>query len=57
MSDAHIRRLDGAVVSFDDRLSTAKRVILIGHGPGVVGVSELLEARSECLSPLPRVLT
>ncbi|KAH9958805.1 histone deacetylase complex protein [Russula dissimulans] len=27
-------------------LSTAKRIILIGHGPGVVGVSELLEART-----------
>jgi len=30
-----------------DRLSTAKRIILIGHGPGVVGISELLESRSE----------
>ena len=29
------------------RLSSAKRVILIGHGPGVVGISELLESRSE----------
>jgi hypothetical protein len=29
------------------RLSAAKRVILIGHGPGVLGISELLEARSE----------
>ena len=57
MSDTHIRRLDGAIVSFDDRLSTAKRIILIGHGPGVVGVSELLEARSERLSPLSLVLT
>ncbi|KAI9449392.1 histone deacetylase complex protein [Russula earlei] len=27
-------------------LSTAKRIILIGHGPGVVGLSELLEART-----------
>jgi len=28
------------------RLSAAKRIILIGHGPGVVGISELLEART-----------
>ncbi|KAH8988030.1 histone deacetylase complex protein [Lactarius akahatsu] len=27
-------------------LSTAKRIILIGHGPGVVGISELLESRT-----------
>ncbi|KAH9968413.1 histone deacetylase complex protein [Lactifluus volemus] len=27
-------------------LSAAKRIILIGHGPGVVGISELLEARA-----------
>jgi hypothetical protein len=57
VSDAQIRRFDGAIVSFDDRLSTAKRIILIGHGPGVVGVSELLEARSECLPLFPCVLT
>ena len=30
-----------------DRLSSAKRIILIGHGPGVLGISELLESRSE----------
>jgi hypothetical protein len=29
------------------RLSSAKRIILVGHGPGVVGISELLESRSE----------
>ena len=29
------------------RLSAAKRIILVGHGPGVVGISELLESRSE----------
>jgi hypothetical protein len=29
------------------RVSAAKRIILIGHGPGVVGISELLEARSK----------
>lgn len=33
----------------DDSLSAAKRIILIGHGPGVLGISELLEARSEDL--------
>jgi histone deacetylase 6 len=27
-------------------LSSAKRIILIGHGPGVVGISELLESRA-----------
>lgn len=27
-------------------LSAAKRIILIGHGPGVLGISELLEART-----------
>jgi histone deacetylase 6 len=27
-------------------LSSAKRIILIGHGPGVVGISELLESRT-----------
>ncbi|KAF8271520.1 histone deacetylase complex protein [Lactarius quietus] len=27
-------------------LSSAKRIILIGHGPGVLGISELLESRT-----------
>ncbi|KAI0259417.1 histone deacetylase complex protein [Gloeopeniophorella convolvens] len=37
-------------------LSKAKRIILIGHGPGVVGVSELLDARSKFL-PIVSVCT
>jgi hypothetical protein len=41
-----------SLILVDDRLSAAKRIILIGHGPGVLGISELLEARSEHQSDL-----
>lgn len=36
-----------SLVPVNDRLSAAKRIILVGHGPGVLGISELLEARSK----------
>ena len=42
-------RCSDSLLLVDHRLSAAKRIILIGHGPGVLGISELLEARSEDL--------
>jgi len=36
-----------SLVLVNNRLSAAKRIILVGHGPGVLGISELLEARSK----------
>jgi hypothetical protein len=53
VSDTRTRRdSDAFDLPVGGRLSAARRIILIGHGPGVVGISELLEARSELFSPL-----